>query len=1479
MFVAEVTRRFERVQRRIRALVIDENAFDLSTNVFCPTGEGGGVDPTCSPGGARARLPAIGSNVKIGSDTHYAEHFFSDDTFPPAIASYEIKDGYIIYTGRNGSEGVVTGTEAEAEKWMADVRKEVQSNPPAGNQGRGWEPSDGGLENVQAAKAIVHETATKFGIETPSVRLVVVDRPMEGGEHTYSTVSLNNPHLKSENKSLNFKTSVSTEVHIASHETVHSAYASNPERGAHFAGILKSSGETVSIYHSFAGHFEGLMDLGAAYVHSPQELKKYSPKLFDIADGWANSLKNPTANRFQFATSAEKLEKFQDWLANEMQAEILTDPGMTSDDWWEKYVLDGYTKGAGRAFDDAKKPYAKGYAADSSTADIYAGSKEEFLRASFAQPVAKEKVKLLASRIYTDLKGVTEVMSTHMTRALADGLVQGKSPREVARDLSKQVEQIGLRRATMIARTETIRAHAEGQLDALTTMGMTEVGVEVEWVTAYKNVCPICLSMKGKIFKIAKAHGMIPAHPNCRCAFAPALPNEEDLIKDPKEYLKTLKNKPPTEAELAKIDAEKAAKEAELKAAEEAAAEVAKGKAKDKSQATQADKEYADVSATAREATGKKGQQRTAELQAIVDEDAKAQAEAISAAVAEAKAKAEAEAVKKAKAVADAAAKARAEVADKVKADAIAREAAGELPDLVDLRRVKSLPGSTRPELMENIHTGKQWVMKSTTAGIAPEHLKSEALADKLYSILGIETAKSGIKETATGPVKLSEFLEGGQTLADAKSNGLKGAALKYVHERAHQGFVADALFANHDVVGLSFDNLFIIGSKPIRIDNGGALKYRAQGQPKNNFGPIVTELNSMRDPSVNSNTAEVFGTITQARIDAQIKAIVKKRKELLEAIPDEGLRATIDARIDYLAGLLKDRPKPMPKGKGEATDKQETKGRPVAESPTAITMEAAERVKRARSNGVTFRGDRGLIEDNNILVWGEKDSNGKDIVKVQFKATPEGGKAIDKAMGQTLASAEVIGGASQVYDPYWTNIESLAKHLTIHAADGIYNTAKLEELKFLTNYVDTALKTPGELSTVPPDLLKHYQQALANLNNAYDTKKAPGWIDKYAPLKPKTEDSESSRVRRQPLEFPTSEFDNGRNKRNTGKNQVYGTSHYVVDLGDGVTATYSPPSGLRTQAAGRALDGQVQITVAGEPSPDTIKLAMAKVNAMGIDTTPSDKWEEMVYLHRTAYMRDPESTHTKEIMAAKDKSDEEKVDLLKAHMQTKYGIDVDTLPKDVYNPAGRPMSSFGDGYRIWDRFDLPRSTVEKEMKDYVLVHNSNTPTPLLVDRLLGSGGWVTSTTERLRKGVSIAATGGMSPMEDSDSIDDVKTGGASYFFTRISKKGAQANNRGAFHFKPGLLARQDLNVQDDDTFGAISGFDNRASKVEDYKRFAEYNRNETNVKGGMSLLDDIQTIKAHSERDREEILEMFRKHKVTVLPDGRKIEEVVKYK
>lgn len=218
-------------------------------------------------------------------------------------------------------------------------------------------------------------------------------------------------------------------------------------------------------------------------------------------------------SRWAYQTSLQKLYAFRTWLQEQMKS-IIT----SADEWWEDYVRQGYEKGAKRALDDVFKTIPD---PDAQMKD-FGVTKRQFMTSAFGRVVPIEKVKVLASRVLSDLDGIEDWMETHLMRSLTDGLTQGQHPNVIAERMARTVG-IGLGRARTLAQTEIIRAHAEGQLDSLERLGVTEVGVTVEWSTAGDNhVCPLCRPLEGVILTTQEARGIIPRHPRCRCSFKPA---------------------------------------------------------------------------------------------------------------------------------------------------------------------------------------------------------------------------------------------------------------------------------------------------------------------------------------------------------------------------------------------------------------------------------------------------------------------------------------------------------------------------------------------------------------------------------------------------------------------------------------------------------------------------------------------------------------------------------------------------------------------------------------------------------------------------------------------------------------------------------------------------------------------------------------------------------------------------------------------
>ena len=224
----------------------------------------------------------------------------------------------------------------------------------------------------------------------------------------------------------------------------------------------------------------------------------------------------PSKQAWRFLTDAQKLDAFNVWFDEMVEAEILQ-VDYKGEPWMAKYVYSAYKKGSLRAYIDSHKKQML------EKMDFYQGKRAQFLESAFNQPERLSKLQFLYTRSYEELKGITSSMSQQIGRILADGIATGRSPRTLATDLAKGITGITKKRALVMARTEIIAAHAEGQLDAFEEMGIQDIAVMAEWSTAGDDrVCEECATLDAVVMTVEEARGLLPRHPNCRCAWIPA---------------------------------------------------------------------------------------------------------------------------------------------------------------------------------------------------------------------------------------------------------------------------------------------------------------------------------------------------------------------------------------------------------------------------------------------------------------------------------------------------------------------------------------------------------------------------------------------------------------------------------------------------------------------------------------------------------------------------------------------------------------------------------------------------------------------------------------------------------------------------------------------------------------------------------------------------------------------------------------------
>src|SRR5690625_105895 len=250
---------------------------------------------------------------------------------------------------------------------------------------------------------------------------------------------------------------------------------------------------------------------------------------------------NVDPRAFDFPRTSDKVEAFMQWLREQVDNEILEVSqdeririGDSIDSHWQNvYIEDTYKRGVQRAVYEMKK----------SGMDVPDINARGCIQAVLGLPMHVDRIGVLYTRTFNELKGVTDAMDQQISRVLAQGLADGDGPRLVAKKLNATITgsgtgQLGLtdtlgryipaqRRAEMIARTETIRAHHQGMIQEYRNYGLQGVHVQAELQTAGDDrVCWECSALQGKVYTLKEAENLIPVHPLCRCIVLPALPEE-----------------------------------------------------------------------------------------------------------------------------------------------------------------------------------------------------------------------------------------------------------------------------------------------------------------------------------------------------------------------------------------------------------------------------------------------------------------------------------------------------------------------------------------------------------------------------------------------------------------------------------------------------------------------------------------------------------------------------------------------------------------------------------------------------------------------------------------------------------------------------------------------------------------------------------------------------------------------------------------
>lgn len=166
-----------------------------------------------------------------------------------------------------------------------------------------------------------------------------------------------------------------------------------------------------------------------------------------------------------------------------------------------------------------------------------------------------------------------------------------------------------------------------------------------------------------------------------------------------------------------------------------------------------------------------------------------------------------------------------------------------------------------------------------------PQQAVGEAMANDVYRQIGIDAPESGVFKHEGGHEGSFDrsYPPGTAFASTMASDKFYSQPFKDISEREAKaftkGFWADVLLGNWDTVGMQYDNLLWAprAEKVLRVDNGAALKFRAQGAPKPAQAlDSLSEIEGFFNPKINPQYSALLK-----------KAGVTSPKQLAEHLPD----------------------------------------------------------------------------------------------------------------------------------------------------------------------------------------------------------------------------------------------------------------------------------------------------------------------------------------------------------------------------------------------------------------------------------------------------------------------------------------------------------------------------------------------------------------------------------------------------------------
>ena len=239
--------------------------------------------------------------------------------------------------------------------------------------------------------------------------------------------------------------------------------------------------------------------------------------------------KNLATNAFEFTNDPEAVSEFMHWLQRQIDGLLFTNDATHRNIWQNKFIDQAYIRGIKASRAELKRLGAPPIFFPDSNLDIIGTATPSLgtgigysLFGTTANPIHLDAIRLLYIREFDALKGITNEMSKQISRVLIEGIEQGLGIRDIAKRINNRIDKIGISRARLLARTETVRAYNLSNIHEFESVA-DELGVEAlfQWRTAGDGRVRSTHNARNNLIYTKEKVITLIGEPNCRCAIKP----------------------------------------------------------------------------------------------------------------------------------------------------------------------------------------------------------------------------------------------------------------------------------------------------------------------------------------------------------------------------------------------------------------------------------------------------------------------------------------------------------------------------------------------------------------------------------------------------------------------------------------------------------------------------------------------------------------------------------------------------------------------------------------------------------------------------------------------------------------------------------------------------------------------------------------------------------------------------------------------